>query len=77
MHCVGRVEKVLSELEGVSEVTVNLEAGEASVEVAEGISDETLTNLEAGEASVEVAEGISDETLTSAVTEAGYPAKMK
>ncbi len=56
MHCVGRVEKVLSELEGVSEVTVNLEAGEASVEVAEGISDETLT---------------------SAVTEAGYPAKMK
>ncbi len=43
MHCVGRVEKALSELEGVSEVNVNLEAGEASVEVSDKVSDEILT----------------------------------
>ncbi len=45
MHCVGRVEKTLSEMVGVSNVNVDLEASEASVELTENVSDETLCKV--------------------------------
>ncbi len=56
MHCVGRVEKTLSELDGISDVKVDLDGGTATVESTGAISDEVLA---------------------SAVTEAGYPTKIK
>ncbi len=42
-HCTGRVEKALSELAGVSEVTVSLEAGNAVVTAEESVTDSLLT----------------------------------
>ena len=57
MHCSGRVEKVLNELEGV-EAKVDLEAATATVKVAEGspVDEQKLvdTVTEAGYKVVEV-----------------------
>ena len=41
-HCVAHVKKALEGVEGVSSVDVNLEAGTATVEAAEGVADEAL-----------------------------------
>jgi len=45
MHCVGRVDKALNGIEGVSEVKVNLEDNSATVVVGYAISDEVLTKV--------------------------------
>lgn len=42
-HCTGRVQKALEALEGVSSVTMALEAKTATVELAGEVSDEVLT----------------------------------
>lgn len=42
-HCQARVEKALKEVEGVTEVTVNLEAKNAVVSAAESVSEDVLT----------------------------------
>ena len=42
-HCQARVEKVLSELAGVTNVTVDLEQKTATVTMAQEVSEETLT----------------------------------
>ena len=41
-HCVAHVTKALEGVEGVSSVDVSLEAGTATVEAAEGVSDDAL-----------------------------------
>ena len=41
-HCVAHVKKALEGVEGVSSVDVNLEAGTATVEAAEGVADDAL-----------------------------------
>ncbi len=41
-HCVAHVKKALEGVDGVSSVDVNLEAGTATVEAAEGVADDTL-----------------------------------
>lgn len=41
-HCVAHVRKALEGVEGVGAVDVSLEAGTATVEVAEGVTDEAL-----------------------------------
>ena len=41
-HCVAHVKKALEGVEGVSAVDVNLEAGTATVEAADSVSDEAL-----------------------------------
>ncbi len=40
-HCVGSVKKVLEDISGLSQVTVNLDAGEASFE-NEGVTREQI-----------------------------------
>ncbi len=42
-HCSGRVEKILSEIAGVSAVKVDLEKGEAYLTLSENLADEILT----------------------------------
>lgn len=42
-HCSARVEKALSEVAGISEVTVNLEEKNARITAEESVSDEVLT----------------------------------
>lgn len=44
MHCVGRVDKALNALEGVTKVNVDLEQKLATVELLKDIDDEILTN---------------------------------
>ena len=41
-HCVAHVKKALEGVEGVSSVSVDLEAGTATVEAAEGVADDAL-----------------------------------
>ena len=41
-HCVAHVTKALEGVEGVSSVDVSLEAGTATVEAVEGVSDDAL-----------------------------------
>ena len=41
-HCVAHVKKALEGVEGVSSVNVDLEAGTATVEAAEGVADDAL-----------------------------------
>ena len=41
-HCTSNVEKALRGVPGVSEVTVELEAKTATVEAADGVTDEAL-----------------------------------
>lgn len=41
-HCVAHVKKALEGVDGVSSVDVNLEAGTATVEAAEGVADDAL-----------------------------------
>jgi copper chaperone len=41
-HCVNAVTKALSEIEGVSNVKVNLSAGEASFDEAQPVNAETV-----------------------------------
>ncbi len=42
-HCTGRVQKALEAIEGVSAVTMSLEAKTATVELAAEVSEEALT----------------------------------
>ena len=42
-HCKMRVSNALNELDGVTEVTVDLEANKASFEVNDSVTDEVLT----------------------------------
>ena len=42
-HCTGRVQKALEAIEGVSAVTMSLEAKTATVELGAEVSDEALT----------------------------------
>ena len=42
-HCTGRVQKALSELNGVTKVIVSLEDKNAVVEVTENVTDAMLT----------------------------------
>lgn len=44
-HCTGRVEKTLSEMEGVSSVTVDLDTKLAVVEMNKAISDDTFKSI--------------------------------
>ena len=41
-HCVAHVRKALEGVDGVSAVDVNLEAGTATVEAADSVTDEAL-----------------------------------
>jgi copper chaperone len=41
-HCVASVTKALSELEGVNDVNVNLEAGEATYSEENPVSDDII-----------------------------------
>lgn len=41
-HCVAHVKKALEGVDGVSAVDVNLEAGTATVEAADSVTDEAL-----------------------------------
>jgi copper chaperone len=41
-HCVASVTKALSEIEGVSDVNVNLEAGEATYNEASPVPEDTI-----------------------------------
>lgn len=41
-HCTANVEKALCALSGVSDVQVELSAGTASLEAADGVTDEAL-----------------------------------
>jgi copper chaperone len=41
-HCVASVTKALSELEGVNDVSVNLEAGEATYSEENPVSDDII-----------------------------------
>jgi len=45
MHCVGRVDKALKEVEGVSEVKVDLENNSAAVACNDGITNEMLIGV--------------------------------
>ena len=42
-HCTGRVQKALEAVEGVTEVTVNLEQKNAVVQAGDSVTDEVLT----------------------------------
>ena len=42
-HCTGRVQKALEAIEGVTAVTMSLEAKTATVELAAEVSEEALT----------------------------------
>jgi copper ion binding protein len=41
-HCVGRINKALSEVEGINEVVVNLEEKKAEVTLEKNVADEKL-----------------------------------
>ena len=43
VRCKARVEKILNGLEGVSEAVVDLDAGTATLQCADGVTDEVLT----------------------------------
>ncbi|MCD7787872.1 MAG: heavy-metal-associated domain-containing protein [Firmicutes bacterium] len=47
-HCKARVEKALSEVEGVSGATVDLRKKTATVELSADVSDDTLIKAVAG-----------------------------
>ena len=42
MHCVGSVNKTLSEIEGITDVQVDLQKGEASYNEAESVSSDVI-----------------------------------
>lgn len=42
MHCVGRVKNALEEMEGVKEVTVDLEGKSATINLEKDIEDDIL-----------------------------------
>ena len=42
-HCTGRVQKVLEAIEGVAEVTMNLEEKTATVKLTADVADDILT----------------------------------
>lgn len=44
MHCVKHVTTALNEVEGVSQVVVNLKQNDAVIEVAENIQNDVLKN---------------------------------
>jgi len=41
-HCVGRINKALSEVEGINEVVVNLEEKKAEITLEKDVTDEKL-----------------------------------
>lgn len=41
-HCVGRINKALSEVEGINEVVVNLEGKKAEITLEKDVTDEKL-----------------------------------